>query len=129
MQIDEYRPGMVQDLYEWFTYYKVPRGDGVLEIVGNAYQNASFITNQVVYESHGYWRDLVAGKVDTNEISYNQTTTKSLVSYISSSEATQKFHLPKHSKIIPPAGKPEEYDERYFLDEDDQLIEQSESLG
>jgi inorganic pyrophosphatase len=117
---------MVQAFYDWFLYYKVPRGDGVLEIVGGAYQNASFITNEVVSQSHGYWRDLVAGRVDTNDIKYNQTSRKRFESYVPSGIATREFELPRKSRILSAEPKPAEYEEWYFLDEDYELVEQSD---
>jgi inorganic pyrophosphatase len=37
---------------------------------------------KTIKSSHGYWEDLVRGKVDSNEINYNQTSTKKYKSYI-----------------------------------------------
>lgn len=85
--LEKYRPGMVEAFREWWTVsiferlcyllrlgvqiYKVARGDDVIPIVGETYQNVSY-TEYTVAESHKFWRDLVADKVDRNEININQ---------------------------------------------------------
>jgi inorganic pyrophosphatase len=124
--VERYRPGLTKTYYDWFTYYKVARGDGVLPIVGSAYQDASFMEH-VIEESHTFWRDLVRGTVDTNEINYNQTSDESIAkSYVSSSKATKKLDLPKKSKIEPPFWNTTlraRYDQWVYLDKDFKLIQ------
>ncbi|KAF4977920.1 hypothetical protein FZEAL_5625 [Fusarium zealandicum] len=120
--LEKYRPGMAKTFYNWFTYYKVARGDEVLEIVGGDYQSAKFMA-KTIKDSHSDWQDLVRGKVDSNEINYNQTSTKKYKkSFVRSKDATKKFELPAKSNILPAAERPEKYDLWYYLDEDYKLI-------
>ncbi|VZI20256.1 unnamed protein product [Fusarium fujikuroi] len=120
--LEKYRPGLAKTFYNWFTYYKVARGDSVLEIVGGDYQNAKFMA-KTIKSSHGDWQDLVRGKVDSNEINYNQTSTKSYKSYVKSKDATKKFDIPAKSNILPAAERPAKYDLWYYLDKDYKLIQ------
>ncbi|KAF7537631.1 hypothetical protein G7Z17_g12815 [Cylindrodendrum hubeiense] len=121
--LEEYRPDLAETFYQWFTYYKVPRGDDVLEIVGGKYQTAKYMA-KTIQQSHGFWEDLVRGRVDSNEISYNQTSHRDWKkSYVDSKDATKKFKIPKKSKILPAAERPAKYDNWYYLDEDYKLIE------
>ncbi|KAF5006210.1 hypothetical protein FDECE_7369 [Fusarium decemcellulare] len=128
--LEKYRPGLAETFYNWFTYpkyYKVARGDEILEIVGGDYQNAKFMA-KTIKDSHGDWQDLVRGKVDSNEINYNQTSTKKYKkSYVRSKDATKKFNLPTKSSVLPPAERPAKYDQWYYLDEDYKLIELPEN--
>ena len=78
---------------------------------------------KTIKSSHGDWQDLVRGKVDSNEINYNQTSSKKYKSYIKSKDATKKFGLPAESKVLPAAERPEKYDLWYYLDKDFKLIE------
>jgi inorganic pyrophosphatase len=78
---------------------------------------------KTIKSSHGDWQDLVRGKVDSNEINYNQTSSKNFKkSYVKSKDATKKFGLPEESKILPAAERPAKYDLWYYLDEDYKLI-------
>ncbi|RYP47212.1 hypothetical protein DL768_006688 [Monosporascus sp. mg162] len=120
--IEKYRPGLIKAYFDWFTYYKVARGDGVLPIVGDAYQDAAFMQG-TIEESHGFWQELVRGEVDSNEINYNQTSIKGLGSYISKHDTTAAFDIPSRSSILPLTPKPDQYDRWYYLDEDFNLIE------
>ena len=104
-------------------YYKVARGDEVLEIVGGDYQNAKFMA-KTIKDSHGDWKDLVRGKVDSNEINYNQTSTKKYKkSFVRSKDATKKFNLPAKSSVLPAAERPAKYDQWFYLDGDYKLIQ------
>ncbi|KAK5955734.1 hypothetical protein OHC33_003375 [Knufia fluminis] len=120
--LEEYRPGIAEAYRQWYLYYKVARGDGVLEIVGEEYQDASFAA-RTIEESHGFWRELVAGEVDSNEISYNQTSlaefSNSFVETVSTYDA---FDIPRESSIEAAAEKPDEYDHWYYLDDEYELI-------
>lgn len=120
--VEKYRPGTIQTFRDWFTYYKVARGDDLIPIVGETYQNVSFIEH-VIEESHGFWKDLVQGKEDSNEINYNQTSQEDLKSYIGCKDATKKFKLPKKSKIEEAAKKPAKYDSWYYLNDKWELVE------
>jgi inorganic pyrophosphatase len=120
--VETYRPGLTQALRDWFTYYKVARGDGVLEIIGESYQDAEFCV-AAVEESHGFWMELVAGTVDTNEINYNQTSTERLDSYIKASETESEFEIPAQ-EILPAEPVPAVYQEWVYLDDEYELIEQ-----
>ena len=107
-------------------YYKVPRGDGLISIVGDTYQDAAFIVN-VLEESHGFWEELVKGSVDSNEINYNQTSHDSLDSFVSRCDTRKEFDVPKKNKTEEAATIPEKYSGWYYLDEDHKLIELPES--
>jgi inorganic pyrophosphatase len=124
--VDIYRPGVTQALRDWFTYYKVARGDDVIPIIGETYQDASFIIEDVIPQGHQYWIDLISGEEDPGRINFNQTSFPEYDSYVKSADATKLFDLPKKSEIEPAAPKPSQYDEWYYLDEDFQLIQQGE---
>lgn len=123
--VDKYYPGLTQSYRDWFTYYKVARGDGVLPIVGTTYQNASFIQH-VLEQSHGYWKELIEGKVDSNEINYNQTSIEGEKTWVSTCKATKKLGLPKQSKIevaVRNATLRDPYDRWIYLNAEFGLIE------
>jgi inorganic pyrophosphatase len=104
-------------------YYKIARGDEPIPIVGHWYQNATS-TEHTIEESHGFWSDLVNGKVDSNSINYNQTRRSDVKgSYIASADATQSFDIPAESKELPAQPKPSKYDQWYYLAGDVKLIE------
>jgi inorganic pyrophosphatase len=125
--VDTYRPGVTQAFRDWFTYYKVARGDDVIPIIGETYQDASYIVEEVIPTSHQYWTDLIAGKEDSGQINYNQTSFPEYDSYIAAKDTTATFDLPEESNIEPAAAKPSQYDEWYYLDADFQLIQQGDS--
>lgn len=77
---------------------------------------------KTIKSSHGDWQDLVRGKVDSNEINYNQTSTKKYKSYVKSKDATKKFGLPAKANVLPAAERPTKYDLWYYLDKDYKLI-------
>ncbi|VUC27718.1 unnamed protein product [Clonostachys rosea] len=123
--LDKYRPNVRQEFYDWFTFYKVVKGDGVNTIIGNGYRNAAEVQD-LIAESHEDWKDLVRSKNNyyiNNEISINQTSHPSYCkSYVSSANATSKFNTPTKSNILPAEARPTEYDEWYYLDKDYNLI-------
>lgn len=94
--------------------------------MGDTYQDAEFIVN-VLEESHGFWKELVAGEVDANEINYNQTSEESLGSFISRCDTNEKFDIPRKNAKKPAAAVPEKYSWWYYLDENLELIELPES--
>ncbi|KAL2830849.1 inorganic pyrophosphatase [Aspergillus cavernicola] len=123
--VEKYRPGLIQSYFDWFTYYKVARGDDVIPIVGNSYRNSTFAT-AVVEQSHGYWLDLVKGNVDSNEINYNQTSRPDIKhSFVSKRKATYQFDLPAASDEEPAAPRPERFDQWFYLDKEFRLIEEN----
>lgn len=94
----------------------------MIPIIGEKYQSVKFMVN-TVKDSHKFWQDLVRGKVDSNEINYNQTATKKYKkSYVRSDRATKFFDIPKKSMVLPAAERPEKYDQWYYLDEDFKLV-------
>ena len=106
----------------FLQFYKVPRGDELIPIVGDAYQSADFIV-EIIEESHGFWKELISGEVDSNEISYNQASQPDVsASYVSRCEAGLRFDIPADSAPLPAVEKPEKYNHWYYLDEDFQLI-------
>ncbi|KAL2796002.1 inorganic pyrophosphatase [Aspergillus keveii] len=122
--VEKYRPGLIQSYRDWFTYYKVARGDDVIPIVGESYVNSTFAT-AVVEQSHGYWLDLIKGEVDSNEINYNQTSRPDIKgSYVSKCKATD-FGIPDESDEKPAAEKLKRFEQWFYLDEDFQLIEEN----
>lgn len=120
--VEKYRPGVVEAFREWFTYYKVARGDEVIPIIGESYQNVSLIEH-VLEESHGFWKDLVTGKEDPGSINFNQTSNWELESFIQCKDTTKEFKLPKKSKIEEAAPKPARYDGWFYLNAEKELIE------
>jgi inorganic pyrophosphatase len=124
--VEKYRPGVTQAFYDWFQYYKVARGDDVIPIVGNAYQNASYITEHVLPQGYEWWVDLIAGRIDPDGLAINQTSFEEFESYVAPSETEEVFEIPSENDVQPAAAKPTEYDEWYYLDEDFQLIQQGE---
>ncbi|KAL4918734.1 inorganic pyrophosphatase [Aspergillus aurantiobrunneus] len=123
--VEKYRPGLVQSYRDWFTYYKVARGDDLIPIVGNSYVNATFAAATVA-QSHGFWLDLVKGTVDTGEINYNQTSRPDIPhSFISKSSATDRLGLPAESDEKPAAPKPARFEQWFYLDKEFQLIEEN----
>lgn len=114
--LDKYRPGVRQQMYDWFVYYKVVKGDGTNTILGEEYQNATF-AQQVLSESHDYWLNLMKGKSEPGKIVRNQTSNARFCStYIPKEDTTEAFKLPSESEILPAAEKPEEYNRWYYLD-------------
>jgi inorganic pyrophosphatase len=124
--VEKYRPGVTAAFYDWFQYYKVARGDGVIPITGNAYQNASYITEHVLPQGYEWWIDLISGKEDPDGLAVNQTSFDEFESYVKPSETQQEFDIPADNDVQPAAAKPTEYDEWYYLDSDFQLIQQGE---
>ncbi|KAL2872487.1 inorganic pyrophosphatase [Aspergillus lucknowensis] len=123
--VEKYRPGLIKSYRDWFTYYKVARGDDLIPIVGDSYVNATFAT-ATVEQGHRYWLDLVRGNVDSNEINYNQTSRPDIRhSFIPSHEATRRLGLPPKSNEESAAPKPARFEQWFYLDEDFQLIEEN----
>lgn len=121
--VETYRPGTIQAFRDWFTYYKVARGDEIIPIIGETYQNISFVID-TVGESHGYWKGLVSGKEDPGNISIAQTSQIELAIWAPCKDARKELDMPKKSsKPQAPAGKPEKYSWRYYLHSEKQLIE------
>jgi inorganic pyrophosphatase len=118
-EVEKYRPGVVKAYRDWFTYYKLARGDSILPIVGEYYQSAEFCT-EVIAESHGFWEELVAGTVDSNEINYNQTTLPELESYANDTAA---LDIPSESDIQLPASKPIRFNDWFYTRQETTLIE------
>ncbi|KAI7161867.1 hypothetical protein KC349_g2533 [Hortaea werneckii] len=120
--LEKYRPGVIAAYREWFHIYKIARGDEYIPIVGGSYVNATFAA-ETVNDSHRFWQALVAGLVDSNEISYNQTTMiRYNDSYIQPGEAATKFDIPRDSDIQPAAEKPEKFQEYYYIGSNLELI-------
>ncbi|KAL3466844.1 inorganic pyrophosphatase [Aspergillus heterothallicus] len=120
--VERYRPGLIQSYRDWFTYYKVARGDDLIPIVGDSYVNSTFAT-AVVEQSHGYWLDLIKGTVDSNEINYNQTSRPDIKeSYVSKCKAMD-FGIPAESDEKPAAAKLKRFEQWFYLDEEFALIE------
>lgn len=125
--VEKYRPGTTKAYYEWFQYYKVARGSDTIEIVGDGYQNASFITEHVLPQGYEWWVDLISGKEDPDGLSVNQTSFPDYDSYVEPSKTAEEFGIPFEDAIESPAAKPTEYDHWYYLTEDFELIQQGEN--
>ncbi|KAJ6440687.1 inorganic diphosphatase [Purpureocillium lavendulum] len=120
--LEKYRPGLKKQFYDWFTYYKVVKGDGLNTIIGKDYKDAAYM-REAIAESHGFWRDLILGKEKHDKISTNQTSNpRACKSYIPSKEATKAFKIPEKANILPPAAKPKQYDHWYYLDKEFNII-------
>ncbi|KAK8092813.1 hypothetical protein PG999_014400 [Apiospora kogelbergensis] len=123
--LEKYRPGLAAAFRDWFTYYKVPRGDAVIPIAGDGgYQDVAHAV-AVLEQGHAWWAELTRGDaVDANEINYNQTSNPAAAgSYVRSDAAAAKFGIPGESAVELPAAKPEKYERWYYLDSDKKLIE------
>jgi hypothetical protein len=104
-------------------YYKVARGDDIIPIVGEWYQNATASVD-IVSESHTFWWDLVKGHVDSNTINYNQTLHADFASYTEPSKTTATFKIPSQSKELAPVPKPSRFSDWYYLYAGVKLVEQ-----
>ncbi|OLN96619.1 Inorganic pyrophosphatase 1 [Colletotrichum chlorophyti] len=123
--VEKYRPGTVKAFRDWFTYYKVARGGDVIPIVGDWYQNVTFMEHVLEY-SHKSWLELIRGEVDSNTINYNQTSHRNITkSFISRCVVTTKLGIPTKSQVEPAAAKPEQSNRWYYLDSNYSLIEGS----
>ncbi|KAK1572740.1 inorganic pyrophosphatase [Colletotrichum navitas] len=113
--VEKYRPGTIKAFRDWWTHYKVARGDAVIDIVGDWYQNVTYVKG-VIEESHKTWAELIGGQVDSNEINYNQTSRPDVKkSFIDKRITTESFGIPAQSRIEPPAPRPKKYDNWYYL--------------
>lgn len=121
--LERYRPGTLAAYRDWFHV-----GDAYVPIVGGTYVNASF-AEQTVQDSHRFWQALVAGLVDSNEISYNQTTGPQYDSYVQPGEAGDVFDIPGQSDVLPPAEKPEGVDQYYYVSANYEIIEANNVEG
>ncbi|GIZ38523.1 hypothetical protein CKM354_000193900 [Cercospora kikuchii] len=120
--LEQYRPGVAGSYRQWFRTYKVPRGDGTLTIAGENYQNATF-TSSIIAESHEWWKELVAGEVDSNEINYNQTSSAEYNnSYVEPGSVWDELEIPRWSTYGQAAQKPERFNRWYYLDGNEELI-------
>jgi inorganic pyrophosphatase len=124
--VEKFRPGVTAAFYDWFRYYKVARGDGVIPIIGNAYRNASYITQHVLPQGHEWWVDLVSGKEDPDGLAINQTSFEEFESFVEPGEARKTFGIPGENEVLPAAEKPAVYDEWFYLDAEFEVIEQGE---
>ena len=124
--VERFRPGVTKAFYDWFQYYKVARGDGVIPIIGNTYQNASYITQHVLPQGHEWWVDLVSGREDLNGLAINQTSFEAFESFVEPAEAGEMFEIPFEDDVQPAAQKPARYDEWYYLDAEFGLVRQGE---
>ncbi|KAL4822064.1 inorganic pyrophosphatase [Aspergillus spinulosporus] len=123
--VEKYRPGLITSYRNWFTTYKVARGDSLIPIVNDTYVDATFAAS-VVQQSHGYWLDLISGIVDSNEINYNQTSRPEIAgSFVSRFNTTARFGLPAVSDERPAEAKPERFERWFYLDEEGRLIEEN----
>lgn len=110
-------------MYDWFIYYKVARGNPTNTIVGGDYVNATTAI-EVIHESHEYWLDLMKGKTVAKKINREQTSNpRWCKTFVEKEATTEKFDIPKESKIEPAAKKPEKYEYWYYLDDEFKLIE------
>jgi inorganic pyrophosphatase len=124
--VEKFRPGVTQAFYDWFQYYKVARGDGVIPIIGDAYQNASYITRHVLPQGHEWWVDLVSGREDPDGLAINQTSFEEFESFVEPTETREVFEIPVEDEILPAAEKPAVYDEWFYLDAEFGIIQQGE---
>ncbi|KAL0943436.1 inorganic pyrophosphatase [Colletotrichum truncatum] len=120
--VEKYRPGTLETFKDWWIHYKVARGDVPIDIVGDTYQNVTFMKS-VLEDSHQMWQELIKGKVDSNEINYNQTSHPDISkSFIKKKKTTKAFKLPRKSRIEPAAEKPEAYKGWWYLDSSKSLV-------
>ncbi|OLN86892.1 Inorganic pyrophosphatase 3 [Colletotrichum chlorophyti] len=121
--VEKYHPGVIKTFRDWWTHYKVARGGAVIDVIGDWYQNVTYMKS-IIEESHNTWAELIKGRVDSNEINYNQTSRSDVnESYIEKGSTTKKFRIPGESRTEPTAPKPEKYDRWYYLDSNSSLVE------
>lgn len=90
------------------------------------YQNASYSAQQIT-ESHEFWRELVSGSVDTNEINYNQTSLPDIEdSYVAAEDTYDVLEIPSESSEEPAADVPESALAWAYLDGNYELVEQEQ---
>ncbi|OHF01789.1 inorganic pyrophosphatase [Colletotrichum orchidophilum] len=120
--VEKYRPGTIKTFRDWWAHYKVARGDPVINIIGDWYQNVTYMQS-VIEESHTTWAELIRGEVDSNEINYNQTSRPDVEnSFLNKSSTTARFNIPAESRVDPAAPRPEKAERWYYLDSDSNLI-------
>lgn len=124
--VEKFRPGVTKAFYDWFRYYKVARGDGVIPIIGSSYQNASYITQHVLPQGHEWWVDLVSGKEDSDGLAINQMSYQGFESYVEPAETRKTFEIPGEDAVLPAVEKPAVYDKWFYLDAEFGIIEQGE---
>ncbi|KAH6625742.1 inorganic pyrophosphatase [Boeremia exigua] len=115
--VERYRPGTMQAFHNWFAGFESEK----TPIIGEGYQNQTFCVRQVA-ESHGFWKELVAGKANPNEIKFAQTSDSELDSYISCEDVTKKFDLPEMNRPGKPAEIPGKFQRWFFYNTEGRLL-------
>ncbi|KAJ2975615.1 hypothetical protein NQ176_g5421 [Zarea fungicola] len=118
--LESFRPGSRKSFYDCATpqYYKVIKGNGKNVIIGNKFQDAPTMISHI-QESHEFWLKLMRGQTKKEKINRDQTSNpRWCKTYVASLNATSKFGIPAKSNILPPAERPAQYDNWYYLDAD-----------
>jgi inorganic pyrophosphatase len=69
--VDVKMPGVVSGIREWFRWYKTP-DDKPLNAFGfDEKALDKKMAEEVIHETHGFWKDLVAGKTDKGKLWLN----------------------------------------------------------
>lgn len=135
--LESFRPGSRKSFYDWFVvsqktpslgsldlflykatpqYYKVIKGNGKNVIIGNKFQDAPTMISHI-QESHEFWLKLMRGQTKKEKINRDQTSNpRWCKTYVAALNATSKFGIPAKSNILPPAERPAQYDNWYYLD-------------
>ncbi len=116
--VEKYRPGTTPAFYDWYAGFEAEK----TPIVGEAYQNQTFSLEKVE-ESYGFWKDLVNGKADPNEIKIAQTSNRQLESYTSCKEATEEYDIPEKHMPGKPAAIPAKFQGWFFYSEAGELLD------
>lgn len=102
--VEKYKPGYLKDTREWFRIYKVPAGKPLNAFALNEeFQDRKF-AQEVIHETHGFWKELINDKTDS-ELSTMNTTNKDAPKNVSQEKAEKV--VAEHPALMEAAAVPE----------------------
>ncbi|XP_031639771.1 inorganic pyrophosphatase-like isoform X2 [Contarinia nasturtii] len=90
--VEKVFPGLLKATVDWFKIYKIPDGKPPNEIAFNdTAQNATF-ANEIVRETHAFWKSLIMKNIESDKISLINTAVNDSPFVIPQAEADQIMH-------------------------------------